>query len=578
MELSVIIATYNRLAQLRNTLETLFTQSFPVDQYEIIIAIDGSTDGTTAMLHSLRPACRFVVIEQANLGQGVAQKNAVAHATGRLLLFLDDDMICHPGLLAHHAAQHSSGKDAVVFGITDFSLTSPRTFAAELARRVAAEDIVRHARSGPQLPGDAMLASNSSVRRSTFLAYNFRDEFSRYMQDVDRGWRLWEAGVEFVYEPRAVTHQVFVKTDEDLVRCGRQRGISEVRMCRAHPDFRPFSYPAKLFEGQTPTQLGRLAAMRVPAVLGVPLWPLLYLTRTLRAVPAARRIGLSALQMLTGMAIWHGVLAESGGWNAFQQEFGQRLPVLLYHHIGCERPGAYRYLTVEPRRFEQHIRWLSAHGYSTITPSDWLAWRHEGKALPRQPVMITFDDAYADLCRFAFPTLKAYGFGATVFVVAGLIGRTNQWDANRYAQFPLMSEQQLGEWVSEGVIELGAHSRTHPDLASLESDEELIAETRGSREILEAIGGKPVVSFAYPYGSYHERSRAAVSRAFDLAFTTQPGLNSLGTDPFLMRRIEVITGDTIATLARGLRTGRRRTLLRRAVSGTTRRLIGRGQR
>jgi peptidoglycan/xylan/chitin deacetylase (PgdA/CDA1 family) len=284
-------------------------------------------------------------------------------------------------------------------------------------------------------------------------------------------------------------------------------------------------------------------------------------------------MGLGTLQMLTGIAIWRGVLNESGGWDTFQQEFGRRLPVLLYHHIGSERPGAYPYLTVQPRRFERHMRWLSTHGYTTITPSDWMAWRNEGRALPHRPVMITFDDAYADLCKFAFPTLKKYGFRATVFVATELIGRTNEWDENRFTQFPLMSEPQLREWASEGVIELGAHSRTHPDLTSLDGDDELIAETKGSREILEALVGKPVVSFAYPYGSYHERSRDAVSRAFDLAFTTQPGLNTLGTDPFLLRRTEIMPGDTIATLATGLRSGWRRTLLHRAVRRAIKRLI-----
>jgi peptidoglycan/xylan/chitin deacetylase (PgdA/CDA1 family) len=573
MELSVIIATYNRTEQLRVTLDSVFSQSLPPDQYEVVVTVDGSTDGTTTMLHSLRPACRLVVIEQPNLGQGVAQKNAVLRAEGRLLLFIDDDMICDPDLLAHHAAHHLPGKDIVVLGITPFSPSSPRTFAAELVRSGTAADFARCASTGPQLPRDAMVSNNSSVRRSTFLAYNFRDEFSRHLQDVDPGWRLWKAGVEFVYEPRAVTHHVYIKTDEDLVRCGCQRGISEVRMCRAHPDFRPFSYPASFFQGRTLTRLGRMAGMRVPALLGVPLWSLFYVAKTSGAVPAARPIGLRLLKMLTGIAIWRGVLAESGGWDTFQKEFGQRLPVLLYHHIGCERPGAYPSLTVEPRRFEQHMRWLSTSGYSTITPSDWLAWRNEGKALPRRPVMITFDDAYADLCKFAFPTLKKYGLRATVFVVTDLIGRTNEWDENRYAQFPLMSELQLREWVSEGVIELGAHSRTHPDLTSLQSDEELIAETRESREILEVLVGRPVVSFAYPYGCYHERSRNTVSQAFDLAFTTQPGLNNLGTDPSLMRRIEIMPGDTTTTLATGLRSGWRRTLLHRAARVVIKRLI-----
>jgi peptidoglycan/xylan/chitin deacetylase (PgdA/CDA1 family) len=228
-----------------------------------------------------------------------------------------------------------------------------------------------------------------------------------------------------------------------------------------------------------------------------------------------------------------------------------RLPVLLYHHVGPERPGTIRGLTVSPERFERQVRWLARRGYKGICPADWLRWRREGKGLPEKPILITFDDGYEDLATYALPVLRRYGFGAAVYVVTGQLGGTNVWDETQgWGRLQLMTAEQIRSWAAQG-IEFGAHTRTHADLTKL-SGPELKDEVVGSGKDLEAVLGARVVSFAYPFGFHNQTVDDCVHDAYDLAFIAddhEEGLNHLQTDPHLLLRTLVRAEDSIAALA-----------------------------
>jgi peptidoglycan/xylan/chitin deacetylase (PgdA/CDA1 family) len=192
------------------------------------------------------------------------------------------------------------------------------------------------------------------------------------------------------------------------------------------------------------------------------------------------------------------------------------------------------------------VRWLARRGYTGVRPADWLRWRLEGKGLPDKPVLLTFDDGYADLADYAFPVLRRYGFGAGVYVVTGQLGGTNAWDeAKGFGTQRLMTVEQIRYWATQG-IEFGAHSRTHADLTTL-SARELTEEVVGSRDDLTTLLGSPVVSFAYPYGFYNQAVVDCVRGAFDVAFIADDnneGLNHLLTDPYLLLRTMVQPNDS----------------------------------
>lgn len=212
--------------------------------------------------------------------------------------------------------------------------------------------------------------------------------------------------------------------------------------------------------------------------------------------------------------------------------------VLLYHRIGDPRPeAAHLSLTVTPSKFRRQVRWLHWRGYTPISPAQWFAGRSNTKSLPKKPIIFTFDDGYSDIAVHAFPILEQYGFPSVVYVITGQTGGVTSWDG-----LPMMTVEQLRHWSARGV-EIGAHTRTHPDLTEL-SDDEVSDELNGSRKDL-SQAGLQALSFAYPFGLFDGRIRALVNGVFSLAFTCEEGLNNLDTDPLLMRRTMVHPGDNL---------------------------------
>jgi peptidoglycan/xylan/chitin deacetylase (PgdA/CDA1 family) len=200
---------------------------------------------------------------------------------------------------------------------------------------------------------------------------------------------------------------------------------------------------------------------------------------------------------------------------------------------------------VSPERFERHLRLISRWGYSAITPWEWVEWRAGCGTLPRQPIILTFDDGYADLAEHAFPRLIHHGFKSSVFIVSGQIGGRNNWDS-AFVEQKLLGVDAMRHWCRNG-IDFGAHSRTHRDLTRL-SDEALQEEVSGSATDLEELLGIPVRSFAYPYGQHNQRVREHVGRRFCAAFTTEEGLNRGRGDPMRLRRTAVLPDDTFLDL------------------------------
>lgn len=213
---------------------------------------------------------------------------------------------------------------------------------------------------------------------------------------------------------------------------------------------------------------------------------------------------------------------------------GPRLTVLTYHHIGSRAASMpHPSLSVSAEQFARQMAWLHRRGYQTITGAEWL---DRSKPLPAKPVMLTFDDAYADLETTALPAMQSYGFTGIIFAITGRLGLPTPWDG-----MPTMSCEQLLRCAQKGM-EIGSHTRTHPDLSATEPDK-LKDEITGSREDLEKAGLRPLC-FAYPFGRYNEAARKAAEGVFPLVFGGPEGKNTPLTDPLEMRRTMVLPWDT----------------------------------
>jgi peptidoglycan/xylan/chitin deacetylase (PgdA/CDA1 family) len=115
-----------------------------------------------------------------------------------------------------------------------------------------------------------------------------------------------------------------------------------------------------------------------------------------------------------------------------------------------------------------------------------------------------------------------------------------------------------------GVVSVGAHTRSHPDLTSLASDE-LEGEVAGSRAELERALGVPVTLFAYPYGLTNPDVQEAVERAgFAAACSVESGRNRLSVKPYMLRRLEVRGTDSLLRFALTLWLGETHSFPRRS--------------
>ncbi|MGI9146847.1 MAG: polysaccharide deacetylase family protein [Chloroflexota bacterium] len=214
------------------------------------------------------------------------------------------------------------------------------------------------------------------------------------------------------------------------------------------------------------------------------------------------------------------------------------LPILMYHSL--DETGSR--VSIAPYTFERQLRRLRDSGYSVLPLGEALAGRASTSAArhstPRVAAL-TFDDGYASVYQIAAPLLANFGWRATLFPVSDYIGSHNQWpgQASFVPRAQLLSWTQLNELAGAGW-EIGAHTRTHPDLTRL-APHELQAEVVGGKRILEERLGRTVDLFAYPSGRYDARVRTTVRHHFRAACTTDMGIASETSPWDALERIEM---------------------------------------
>ena len=196
--------------------------------------------------------------------------------------------------------------------------------------------------------------------------------------------------------------------------------------------------------------------------------------------------------------------------------------ILMYHNIAevAEDPMQ---LCVTPARFAEQMSWLKARGLRGVGIGSLIDAMRTGRH--RGLVGITFDDGYVSVLDAAVPELLRHGFTATMFIISGRLGESNEW-CKGPAQ-PLMSAEHVRELTAVGM-EVGSHGATHVRLAGIGADQ-LEAEVSGSRTSLgELIGAQPR-GFAYPYGSMDAPARRGARNAgYDYACATEAPIAELG--------------------------------------------------
>jgi peptidoglycan/xylan/chitin deacetylase (PgdA/CDA1 family) len=222
----------------------------------------------------------------------------------------------------------------------------------------------------------------------------------------------------------------------------------------------------------------------------------------------------------------------------------KQIPILMYHSIAQSTNPKFKQLAVPPASFAEQMAYLHRHSYTLINVTQLVRMLSDERfALPERPVVLTFDDGFADFFTHALPILKQFSFTATLYITTGYINSTSRWLRPEGETSRLMlTWDQIAE-ISASGIECGAHTHSHPQLDILplpDARNEIVK----SKELLERHLGQEVTSFAYPFGYYTAAIRQQVRQAgYISACAVKFAINSETTDFYALKRL-MITADT----------------------------------
>ncbi|MBA3496246.1 MAG: glycosyltransferase [Gemmatimonadales bacterium] len=232
----MVIPTFGRRASVLRLLQALGRQAGPPADFEVIVSIDGSQDGTQEVVGSFPAPFLLRSLWQPNRGRAAACNAGLRAAVGELVVFLDDDMEPAPGFLEGHKRAHSAappprgvvGAAPIIVGDSAPPLVSyvGHAFNARLERLARAERV--HFK-------DAYTGNFSAPRAVLERIGGYDEGFRLYgHEDYELLLRLVEAGVELVYCPEALAHQHYEKTLPAVARDAIARGRTAVYFARKH--------------------------------------------------------------------------------------------------------------------------------------------------------------------------------------------------------------------------------------------------------------------------------------------------------------------------------------------------------
>jgi peptidoglycan/xylan/chitin deacetylase (PgdA/CDA1 family) len=241
------------------------------------------------------------------------------------------------------------------------------------------------------------------------------------------------------------------------------------------------------------------------------------ITRVLRSSPELKNAA------YVGMGAAGAILRQGRGGRAAASGGGLR--VLMYHRVSPRRVDTY---TTSPERLRMHLR-LVAASYRPVSPATVLRSIEQRLPLPDRAVLLTFDDAFLEHYRYAYPVLREEGMEALLFVPTDHLAEPGE--GRRGGRGPLVPDATL-DWAQlaemRDVFTIGSHGMSHQKMTELPRATAELEITR-SKRILEDRLGTAVWSFCYPFGTptaYDQALEATVRAAgYKTSFVTIPGLN-----------------------------------------------------
>lgn len=219
---------------------------------------------------------------------------------------------------------------------------------------------------------------------------------------------------------------------------------------------------------------------------------------------------------------------------------------------------------VTPDAFRWQLVGLVERGFRFVRLSDVVRANRTGESLPPQSAVLTFDDAFESVYRYAYPVLRELGIPAQAFLATAYLDWSDPFPFDRWGQaflgqappeaFRPLRVDQCRAMAASGLLEFGAHTHTHQDFRGRADD--LRRDLRRSVNIIRDLFEPNEVAFAFPYGKtclgYAGGAMAEAARAVGVCcgLTTDCALvDPPRDDPFAWGRFSCGSWDTPQTLA-----------------------------
>jgi GT2 family glycosyltransferase len=236
--LSVVVPTRNRVQEVTRLLRALEQQA-PIDGgFEVIVVADGCTDGTEARLRSGSWSFPLHVLQQSESGAATARNCGAALASGRILLFLDDDVEPERGALGAHVSFHASHPGAIALGYLP-PIVEQGGFLGVTLRDWWESMFDRLRMPGHRYWYKDLLSGHFSIAASAFHELGGFDPSLRCHEDYEFGYRTIRSGLTLQFLPDAVAWHHETSNLAKIFQRKFEEGVADVQLARTHPELIP---------------------------------------------------------------------------------------------------------------------------------------------------------------------------------------------------------------------------------------------------------------------------------------------------------------------------------------------------
>jgi peptidoglycan/xylan/chitin deacetylase (PgdA/CDA1 family) len=219
--------------------------------------------------------------------------------------------------------------------------------------------------------------------------------------------------------------------------------------------------------------------------------------------------------------------------------------ILIYHQVGSGRTHE---MNVTTEAFRRQLDWMQSHGEIVSLEE---AVKRRGEPNADRLFVLTFDDGYRDVFVNAFPLMSAERIPFTLYLTSGPIENPEQFPA--WPGDPL-TWHQVGSMIDSGLVTVGAHTHTHPDLRHL-TESAVIEELDRSNDLIGRHTGVMPEHFTYPKGWWAEHAHESVCARYQTATLGGGKPITQKSDPHKLNRLPVQMSDLRVLFDRKMKTG-----------------------